>query len=93
VRGDNRRNGLERQLTVVLPHACALPGGPQTSIVSIIRQGIPCPPDIKQLTLPIDDGPSTDILSHLPASVDWVHAAIQAGDGGVLVHCQAGMSE
>ncbi len=61
--------------------------------MSIIRQSIPAPPGVKQLPLPIDDGPSTDILTHLPSCAEWIQQAIEDGDGGVLVHCQAGMSE
>ncbi|KAK4683654.1 dual specificity phosphatase 12, partial [Tremellales sp. Uapishka_1] len=74
-----------------------------TNIVSLLRPALKFPPQFANYTLEIDDGPATDILSHLPACVSFIDSVLSpkpgnadpthsAKPGGVLVHCQAGMS-
>jgi len=44
-----------------------------------------------RLQIPIDDLPSEDILTHLPACIAFIERQLRIGRG-VLVHCGAGMS-
>lgn len=45
-------------------------------------------------SIPVDDDSSADLLAHLPAAVDYIRDALSDDvEGGVLVHCQAGMCE
>lgn len=78
----------------------------QSNIVSLLRPRLAFPPNFNVYALEIDDAPDTDILTHLPGAVKWVEAALEKrasmikdGDeaveprqGGVLIHCQAGVS-
>lgn len=81
----------------------------QNTIVSILKHEVKYPFAVKSYSLPVDDVASSDILSHIPACVAWIQAAmeesrnregenLEEGDGidragGILVHCQAGMSK
>lgn len=46
---------------------------------------------VKNLHLPIDDEPDSDMLSQLAGAVAWISEAVASG-GQVLVHCRAGRS-
>ncbi|KAL7416113.1 hypothetical protein BDY24DRAFT_368944 [Mrakia frigida] len=64
-----------------------------TRVVSVLRGSVPTTEGIDSQTIPVDDIPSADLLAHLPAAVDYIRQALSDDvEGGVLVHCQAGMS-
>lgn len=64
-------------------------------ITHILQVGIELQPSHPQhfqyLQLPIADWPEQDIVSSFPAAFDFIDAGMDGG-GGVLVHCQAGIS-
>ncbi|EJD49938.1 phosphatases II, partial [Auricularia subglabra TFB-10046 SS5] len=51
----------------------------------------PRPEGFARLHVPLDDYAEEDLLSALPASVEFIEGALNSG-GKVLVHCQAGIS-
>lgn len=51
----------------------------------------PRPEGFTRLHVPLDDYAEEDLLSALPASIEFIEGALQSG-GKVLVHCQAGIS-
>ena len=52
------------------------------------------PQGVTSQSIPVDDDSSADLLAHLPAAVDYIREALSDDvEGGVLVHCQAGMCE
>lgn len=62
-----------------------------------VRTDLEVPPDRLRLqnivahVIPVDDDDLADLLTHLPKAVEAIRAGLLTG-GGVLVHCQAGMS-
>jgi dual specificity phosphatase 12 len=93
----------------------------QTNILSLLRPRLTFDDSFAVYPLEIDDSADTDILTHLPSCVTWIHQALEKRTkslnpsqtveappmlgvtsvdkraaepkaGGVLVHCQAGMS-
>ncbi|MEW5303454.1 MAG: hypothetical protein WDW36_006142 [Sanguina aurantia] len=44
------------------------------------------------LRLPLADDEGGNLLQHLPASFNFIHAALQQENGKVLIHCQSGVS-
>nr|XP_019012744.1 uncharacterized protein I206_02239 [Kwoniella pini CBS 10737]OCF51525.1 hypothetical protein I206_02239 [Kwoniella pini CBS 10737] len=62
-----------------------------TNILSLLRPALEFSSEFAVYPLEIDDSSDTDILTHLPSCVAWISSILELL-GGVLVHCQAGMS-
>ena len=48
--------------------------------------------DVHLLALDAHDLDDHNISAHFPAALHFIHKALQAGDGAILVHCAAGVS-
>lgn len=49
-------------------------------------------PNVNLLALDAHDLDNHDISAHFPEALNFIHRALQAKDGAVLVHCAAGVS-
>ncbi|KAL8281189.1 hypothetical protein RQP46_006547 [Phenoliferia psychrophenolica] len=61
-----------------------------SNLVAAMRQDYDTPLTVHRV--PVDDTSSTNIIAHFPATIHFIRDCRARNAGGVLVHCQAGVS-